>query len=150
MTQQRYLKPDRIEVRILHNAIGWLTRHGISIAGSRDLAVRGRKSGEWRHNPVNPVTVGSNRFLVAPRGQTQWVRNLRATGGGELRVGNRIERFTAEEMPDTDKPQLLRAYLDRWQWQVGASFKGVNRDSSDEELPRIAADHPVFRITERA
>ncbi|MCQ4041896.1 nitroreductase family deazaflavin-dependent oxidoreductase [Streptantibioticus rubrisoli] len=150
MTEQRYLKPGRIEVRLLHNTVGWLTRHGISIAGSRELAVRGRKSGEWRHNPVNPVTVGSNRFLVAPRGQTQWVRNLRAAGEGELRVGNRIERFTAEEVPDNEKPPLLRAYLGRWQWEVGAFFKGVNRDSSDEELLRIASDHPVFRITEQA
>ncbi|MDF3290240.1 nitroreductase family deazaflavin-dependent oxidoreductase [Streptomyces silvisoli] len=150
MTEQRYLKPGRIQVQLLHNAVGWLTRHGISIAGSRELAVRGRKSGEWRRNPVNPVTVGAQRFLVAPRGQTQWVRNLRAAGGGELRVGNHIERFTAQEVPDAEKPELLRTYLARWQWQVGAFFKGVNPNSSDEELLRIAPDHPVFRITEQA
>ncbi|MEU1629444.1 nitroreductase family deazaflavin-dependent oxidoreductase [Streptomyces sp. NPDC020096] len=148
MAEQRYLKPGRIEVRLLHNTVGWLTRHGVSIAGSRELAVRGRKSGEWRRNPVNPLTVGSERFLVAPRGQTQWVRNLRAAGSGQLRVGNRIEQFTAVEVPDADKPALLRAYLSRWKWEVGAFFNGVSHNSSDEELLRIAPDHPVFRITE--
>ncbi|MGW7007264.1 nitroreductase family deazaflavin-dependent oxidoreductase [Streptomyces sp. NPDC054933] len=148
MAEQRYLKPGRIEVRLLHNTVGWLTRHGVSIAGSRELAVRGRKSGEWRRNPVNPLTVGSERFLVAPRGQTQWVRNLRAAGSGQLRVGNRIEQFTAVEVPDADKPALLRAYLSRWKWEVGAFFNEVSHNSSDEELLRIAPDHPVFRITE--
>ncbi|GAA1888701.1 nitroreductase family deazaflavin-dependent oxidoreductase [Streptantibioticus ferralitis] len=148
MAEQRYLKPGRIEVRLLHNTVGWLTRHGVSVAGSRELAVRGRKSGEWRRNPVNPLTVGSERFLVAPRGHTQWVRNLRAAGDGQLRVGKRIEQFTAVEVPDAEKPALLRAYLSRWKWEVGAFFDGVGPDSSDGELLRIAPDHPVFRITE--
>ena len=111
--------------------------------------MRGRKSGEWRRNPVNPLTLGSTRYLVAPRGHTQWVRNLRAAGEGELRVGRRVERFTATEVPDTDKPEILRAYLKRWKWEVGMFFEGVGPDAPDEDLARIAPGHPVFRISPR-
>ena len=57
-----------------------LTRYGISIYGSRVLYVRGRKTGEWRTTPVNPLSYGGHRYLVAPRGHTQWVRNMRAAG----------------------------------------------------------------------
>lgn len=144
--QQRYIRPGRVEVRLLHDTVAWLARHGVSLAGSRELAVRGRKSGEWRRNPVNPLTLGSTRYLVAPRGQTQWVRNLRAAGGGELRVGRRVERFTATEVPDAEKPEILRAYLKRWKWEVGMFFEGVGPDAPDEDLARVAPGHPVFRI----
>ncbi len=147
--QQRYLRPGRVEVRLFHDTVAWLARHGVSLAGSRELAVRGRKSGEWRRNPVNPLTLGSTRYLVAPRGHTQWVRNLRAAGEGELRVGRRVERFTATEVPDTDKPEILRAYLKRWKWEVGMFFEGVGPDAPDEDLARIAPGHPVFRISPR-
>ena len=61
--------------------------------------------------PVNVLSHAGQRYLVAPRGQTQWVRNLRAAGGGELRVGRKVERFTATELPDERKPEVLRAYL---------------------------------------
>ena len=147
--QQRYLRPGRVEVRLFHDTVAWLARHGVSLAGSRELAVRGRKSGEWRRNPVNPLTLGSTRYLVAPRGHTQWVRNLRAAGEGELRVGRRVERFTATEVPDADKPEILRAYLKRWKWEVGMFFEGVGPDAPDEDLARIAPGHPVFCISPR-
>ena len=57
-----------------------------------------------------------------------------------------VEPFTAVEIPDGEKVSVLRAYLDRWKWEVGAFFGGVGADSSDEELLRIAPDHPIFRI----
>ncbi|MBA9007795.1 nitroreductase/quinone reductase family protein [Thermomonospora cellulosilytica] len=127
---------------------GWLTRHGISLFGSRMLYVRGRKSGQWRSNPVNPLTVDGVRYLVAPRGHTHWVRNLRAADGrGELRLGRRVEPFTATEVPDADKPPILRAYLKRWKWEVGVFFEGLGPDSSDEDLLRAAPDYPVFRLS---
>jgi hypothetical protein len=74
------------------------------------------------------------------------VRNLRVAGTGELRVGRRAERFTATEIPDDEKPPLLRAYLKKWKFEVGMFFGGVGPDSSEEDLRRIAPDHPVFRI----
>ena len=127
-----------------------LTRRGISIAGSCVLEVRGRKTGEPRRTPVNPLSVDGNRYLVAPRGHTNWVRNLRATGEGRLLVGRRSEEFTAKELPDQNKPPLLREYLRRWKWEVGQFFGGVDADASDEELLKIAPDHPVFRIIPRS
>jgi deazaflavin-dependent oxidoreductase (nitroreductase family) len=131
---------------VFNPAVAALTRAGISVAGSRVLEVRGRKSGEPRRTPVNLLTLDGTRYLVAPRGHTQWVRNLRAGGEGRLLVGRRAEAFSATELADGDKPALLRAYLKRWKWEVGAFFAGVGPDSSDDELRRIAPDHPIFRI----
>ena len=127
--------------------MGRLTRAGVSVVGSRILRVRGRTSGEWRETPVNLLTVGETRYLVAPRGETQWVRNLRAAGEGELRVGRRTERFRAVELGDDDKVDVLRAYLKRWKAEVGVFFSGVSADSPEEDVRRIAPDHPVFRLT---
>jgi len=127
-------------------AIAGLTRLGISVWGSRVLAVRGRSSGEWRTTPVNLLVVDGVRYLVAPRGVTQWVRNLRAAGGGELRVGRRVETFRADELDDDAKPDVLREYLRRWAFEVGVFFEGVGASSSEDELRRIAPGYPVFRI----
>jgi deazaflavin-dependent oxidoreductase (nitroreductase family) len=135
--------------RMFNKSVESLTRHGISIWGSRVLAVRGRTSGEWRTTPVNPLTHAGNRYLVAPRGHTQWVRNMRVAGGGELRVGRRVEKFTATELPDEQKPDVLRAYLKRWKFEVGVFFDGVGLDAPDEQLLAIAPGYPVFRITEQ-
>jgi deazaflavin-dependent oxidoreductase (nitroreductase family) len=122
---------------------------GISVAGSRILEVRGRTSGQPRRTPVNPLTLDGTRYLVAPRGHTQWVRNLRARGEGRLLVGRRAEEFTATELTDDEKPPILREYLRRWKWEVGAFFAGVGPDSTDDELRRIAPDHPIFRVQVR-
>ncbi|MGD0375040.1 MAG: nitroreductase/quinone reductase family protein [Streptosporangiaceae bacterium] len=135
--------------RLFNSSVRWLTRHGISIWGSRVLAVRGRTSGEWRTTPVNPLSYDGNRYLVAPRGHTQWVRNMRVAGGGELRIGRRVERFTATELADAQKPEVLRAYLKRWKFEVGVFFDGVGADAPDEKLLEIAPGYPVFLITSR-
>ena len=144
-TEQRYVPGGRM-ARALNRVVAALTGAGLSLAGSRILAVRGRKSGTWRTTPVNVLTFEGERYLVAPRGHTQWVRNIRAAGGGELRLGRRTEPFRATELPDAEKPPVLRAYLKRWGWEVGAFFKGVRKDASDAELARIAPGFPVFRI----
>lgn len=140
-------KPGWFTNNVINRLVAWLTRRGLSVWGSRILAVRGRKSGQWRTTPVNVLTVDGERYLVAPRGHVQWTHNMRAAGGGELRLGEHAEVFTATEVADDDKPPLLRAYLKRWKAEVGIFFKGVGPDSSDAELRRIAPDHPVFRIT---
>jgi deazaflavin-dependent oxidoreductase (nitroreductase family) len=124
-----------------------MTRMGVSVYGSRVLEVRGRKTGEWRATPVNLLRLDDGDYLVAPRGHTQWVKNLRASGQGRLRVGRRMQDFTAIELGDDQKPPLLRSYLKKWKWEVGVFFGGVGPDSSEEELRRIAPDHPVFRLT---
>jgi deazaflavin-dependent oxidoreductase (nitroreductase family) len=142
----RYRRPDWFTVHILNPAVATLTRAGISVLGSRVLRVRGRTSGIWRETPVNLLETGGRRYLVAPRGETQWVRNLRASHGGELRVGRRVQTFTAEEIADTDKAAVLRAYLTRWRWEVGAFFAGAGPTSSDAELLAEAQHHPVFQL----
>jgi deazaflavin-dependent oxidoreductase (nitroreductase family) len=142
----RYVKPKKT-TNFFNESVARLTRLGISVYGSRVLYVRGRKTGEWRSQPVNPLPYEGSRYLVAPRGNTQWVRNLRAAGGaGQLRIGRRVEAFRATEIPDDDKPQLLRAYLKRWKWEIGAFFDGVGPGASDAELRHIAPGYPVFLI----
>lgn len=135
---------------LLNKAVAALAAAGISLYGSRMLWVRGRTTGQWRRTPVNPLTVNGERFLVAPRGHVQWTKNLRASGGGELRLGRRREEFAATEVADADKPDILRAYLRTWAFEVGVFFDGVGADSPDSELARISPRHPVFRITPRA
>ena len=144
-TEERYLAPGRMDA-VFNALVRRLTNVGISVAGSRELRIVGRKSGQVRTNVVNPLSLDGERFLVAPRGVTGWVRNLRAANGGELRVGRRIEPFTAEEMADADKVPVLRAYLDKWGWEVGRFFPGITKDSTDAELAGIASDFPVFRL----
>ena len=143
----RYIKP-KSATNFFNTAVARLTTMGISVYGSRVLYVRGRASGEWRTTPVNPLTLrDGTRYLVAPRGNTQWVRNLRATGyTGELHVGRRIEPFVATEIADDDKPAILRAYLRRWKFEVGVFFDGVDAKAPEEKLREIAPGYPVFRI----
>jgi deazaflavin-dependent oxidoreductase (nitroreductase family) len=147
VTDQRYVEPGGFTKHVFNRAVAVLTRAGVSVWGSRVLTVRGRTSGLPRSTPVNLLTHEGHRYLVAPRGHTQWVRNLRVAGDGELRVGRRRERFTAVEVPDAEKVEILRAYLKRWKAEVGIFFGGVGANSSDAELLRIAPDHPVFRVT---
>ena len=145
-TQTRYIKP-KSATSFFNEAVGRLARMGISVYGSRVLAVRGRTSGQWRTTPVNPLrTADGNRYLVAPRGNTQWVRNLRASGNGELRIGRKTEPFTATEVTDDDKPGILRAYLRHWKWEVGVFFDGVDAKAPEAKLREIAPGYPVFRI----
>jgi len=141
-----YLKPDWFNNRAFNPAVALMTRAGISVWGSRILRVRGRKSGEWHSHPVNLLTYEGNRYLVAPRGLTQWVRNIRVAGGGQLVLGNKVQHFKTVELPDTEKTPILRAYLKRFSFEVGMFFKGVKADSPEEDLSRIAPDYPVFRI----
>ncbi|HUY43212.1 MAG TPA: nitroreductase/quinone reductase family protein [Acidimicrobiales bacterium] len=138
---------------------GWFTRHvfnrivqtltemGISVWGSRTLRVRGRSSGEWRSNPVNILSYNGDCYLVAPRGATQWVRNLRVARSGELRVGRKVQTFEATELGNDEKAEVLRAYLKRWKLEVGIFFDGESATSTAAELGRIAPNHPVFRLT---
>lgn len=145
----RYVAPGGA-TKIFNQAVARLTKLGVSVWGSRVLYVKGRTSGEWRSTPVNLLTYEGERYLVAPRGITQWVRNLRAADGhGELHLGRRTEPFRATELGDDAKPAVLRAYLKRWKMEIGVFFDGVGPDASDETLLGIAPGYPVFHI-ERA
>ena len=142
-----YRAPGGFTRRVVNPTITWLTERGVGVWGSRVLEVRGRSSGAWRSNPVNPIEVEGRTYLVAPRGETQWVRNLRSAGGGRLRLGRRTEAFTAVELDPVDRPAVLRPYLRRWKWEVGPLFDGVDADAPDADLLAAAERHPVFALT---
>jgi deazaflavin-dependent oxidoreductase (nitroreductase family) len=141
-----YRAPGWFTRNIFNRFVAFLTRRGVSVWGSRVLAVKGRTSGEWRTTPVNLLELDGHRYLVSPRGEGQWVRNLRAAGSGELRVGKKVEAFRSRELADDEKVGVLRSYLKRWKFEVGAFFDGVGPDSTDEQLLAIAPRHPAFEV----
>ena len=146
MIDTHYRQPGWFTRNVMNRAVQRLARWGVSVAGSRELQVRGRTSGVIRSIPVNLLTVDGQDYLVAPRGETQWVRNLRAAGEGSLRVGRRWLVFHPTELADDDKVVILREYLRRWKWEVGVFFEGVGPESTDDELRAIAPRHPVFAV----
>jgi deazaflavin-dependent oxidoreductase (nitroreductase family) len=146
MPTAHFQQPGWFTRNVINRFVAGVTRLGISLKGSRILEVRGRRTGTPHRTPVNLLSLDGSQYLVAPRGHTQWVRNLRAAGEGVLILGGRREPFRATEVADADKEQVLREYLRRWQREVGRFFAGVGPDSSAEELARAAPDHPVFRI----
>jgi hypothetical protein len=145
-TGDRYLQPGWFTQHVLNRGIGRLARLGLAPKGLRQLAVRGRTSGEWRSVPVNLLELEGRRYLVAPRGLTEWVRNIRVAGGGELRLGRTIEPITVAELADEDKPEVLRAYVREWRSEVKAWFEGIDESSTDAELLAIAPGFPVFEV----
>ena len=146
MNAPHYREPGWFTKNVFNRLVAALTRRGFSVWGSRVLEVTGRTSGEPRRTPVNLLTVEGTEYLVSPRGEGQWVRNVRAAGTGELRAGRRTERFRGRELADDEKVPVLRAYLRRWKAEVGVFFDGVSADSSDAEIAAIAPKHPAFRL----
>lgn len=145
-----YRKPGWFTTHVFNKCVAAATRLGISVWGSRVLEARGRKTGTPRQTPVNLLTVGGTTYLVAPRGEAQWVRNVRADGGRlDLLLGRRRTHYLASELPDSEKAPVLRAYLRRWRLEVGVFFDGIGPDASDDELAAMAPKHPVFVIAER-
>src|SRR5690606_7831375 len=112
----RYLAPTGAD-RAFNRLVAALTKVGVGVAGSRVLTVAGRRSGQPRSTVVNVLTLDGARYLVAPRGETHWVRNLRAAGTASLRVGRRVEEVGVVELDDEAKLPVLRAYLERWAWE---------------------------------
>jgi deazaflavin-dependent oxidoreductase (nitroreductase family) len=141
-----YKKPDWFTAHVMNPFLKGVHRLGIRVQGSETLAIRGRKSGEIRTNPVNPFELDGRTYLFAPRGTTQWVRNLRAAGEGELRSGRKVRRFHAQEVPDSEKLPLMRLYMDKWAWEV-KGFLGIDPKAPDEEVERVLPDHPAFVLS---
>ncbi len=125
----RYLRPGWFVARVMNPIV-------MRLGMATTLAVRGRKSGQMRTVPVNVLELDGARYLVAPRGTTEWVRNLRVAGTGELRRRGKTERIRVTEVANELKPAIIKAYLDKWGSQVKSQF---------DALPD-PADHPVFRL----
>ena len=142
----RYIAPtSRTDIAFM-KTVRWLTEHGISLLGSRVLTVPGRTSGTPRSVPVNLLTWQGERYLVAPRGNTQWVRNVRVAGQAELRLGRRVERVWLVELPVEQRVPVLRVYLQRWGWEVGRFVEGLTKRSTDAQLAAAAPGMPAFRV----
>jgi hypothetical protein len=142
-----YQRPDWFTRNVFNRVVRGLTRLGVSVWGSRVLEHRGRTTGELHRTPVNLLTYEGTQYLVAPRGETQWVRNVRHAGGHcVLILGRRRQITTLTEVPEAERTPILRAYLQRWKFEVGMFFDGVGPDSTDEELAAVAGRHPVFAL----
>ncbi|MGE2729051.1 nitroreductase family deazaflavin-dependent oxidoreductase [Mycolicibacterium vaccae] len=141
----RYDAPSRT-ARAFNTLIRRLAERGVSIQGSTAVQVRGRKSGRPHRIVVNLLTVEGRRYLVSPRGDSQWARNVRAAGEVEVGARGHAHRHRAVELPDDAKPPLLRAYLRRWYWQVKGHTGGLTPDSTDTELRAAAGSIPVFEL----
>ena len=148
-TSDRFVRPTSGDLAF-NRVVAWLTRHGVSLMGSRVLTVAGRRTGAPRSTPVNLLTLDGERYLVAPRGTTAWVRNVRASGTAQLSVGRRVEQVDVAELPVAERVPVIREYLRRWGWEVGRFVEGLSRTSSDEEIAAVAAGFPVFRLATRA
>jgi deazaflavin-dependent oxidoreductase (nitroreductase family) len=142
-----YQRPGWVTQHVFNRAVAGFTRLGLSVWGSRVLEVQGRTSGLPRRTPVNLLSHEGREFLVSPRGEGQWVRNVRAADGRlHLLLGRRRTAYRAMELTDAEKVPVLRAYLRRWKAEVGVFFEGTSAASTDEELAAIAAKHPVFEL----
>jgi deazaflavin-dependent oxidoreductase (nitroreductase family) len=141
----RYDEPNRT-ARAANTLIGWLAELGISIAGTRALRVRGRKTGKSRGVVVNVLQVGGVDYVVSPRGNTQWVRNVRAAGVVDVGPRWRRRRLRITEVADPAKVDLLKRYLDRWYWEVKGHIAGLTPDSGDDEIHAAAPSIPVFAL----
>jgi deazaflavin-dependent oxidoreductase (nitroreductase family) len=145
-----YRQPGWFTKHVFNNIVSIATRLGLSVWDSRVLEVRGRKTGQARQTPVNLLVFEDATYLVAARGETEWVRNVRAADGRlDLLLGRRRTHYEATELADEKKIPLLRAYLERWKAEVGVFFDGVGPKSTDEEVAAIAPKHPVFAIVEK-
>jgi deazaflavin-dependent oxidoreductase (nitroreductase family) len=139
----RYEEPNRA-ARAGNAVIRWLAELGVSIAGTRALRVRGRKTGELRAVVINLLTIDGADYLVSPRGNTQWARNVRAAGVVDIGPRWRRRSVQATEVEDAAKPELLKRYLDRWYWQVKGYVAGLTPESTAKQFRAAAPSIPVF------
>lgn len=131
--------------RAFNRLFGFLVGLGFGLKHNYLLQVRGRKSGKLYSTPVDLLEMDGKRFLVAPRGRTQWVRNAQAAGEVTLKKGSFRHSYRLLAIPDSDKPQYLKAYLDRFKTTVQRYFP-VAAGSDVQAFASVAADYPVFEL----
>lgn len=146
-TTQHYRAPSGSD-SAFNRVVRWLADRGINMAGAHNLTVVGRVSGRPQTIPVNPVRVNGVDYLVAVRGETQWVRNARAAGRAELRLGRRVRQVRLVEIESAARGPILREYLRRWGWEVGRFLpEGMTTSPTDADLERFAPMLPVFAVS---
>lgn len=147
MTEAMHAQPVSRSDRVFNEVVRWLADRGVNLAGAQTLTVVGRTSGNPQRIPVNPLHIDGREYLVAPRGTTQWVRNARAAGGGELRRGRRSRTVRLVEVSAAQRVPVLRTYLKKWGWEVGRFLpEGLPVDADDTTLAAHADALPVFEV----
>jgi hypothetical protein len=144
----RYDQPT-LPAQAFNGLFRWFAEVGISIAGTKAMRVRGRKTGKLRGVVINLLTVDGRDYLVSPRGNTQWARNARAARTVEMGPRWRGREVRITEVADDAKPDLLKQYLDRWFWEVKGHVGGLTPDSTDEQFRATAPSIPVFELFPR-
>ena len=142
-----FRKPSAGE-RFFNRAFGLIVGLGLGLPHNYLVQVRGRKSGKVYSTPIDLLEVGGKRYLVAPRGRTQWVRNAEASGQVTLKRGRTRQTFAVRAIPDGHRPPFLKAYLDRFRREVQRYFP-VPAGSDQQAFMGIAHEYPVFELTAR-
>lgn len=142
-----YRRPSRFSRNVMNAPILLATKLGLALGGANSLTVKGKTSGEPRTVPVNPLTLNGAEYLVAPRGETHWVRNLRASTEADLTLGRKHRHIRTVELSESERPAVIAAYLDRW-GNITRSHFGTVKDPDATELARLSARTPVFRVVD--
>ena len=140
-----YRKPTRL-ARIRNRFMSWLASLGLTPSDTVTLEVRGRRSGRTRSAAVTLVELEAQRYLVSPRGESHWVRNLRAAGGHAAIRRRGRQKVRLEEVPAGQRAPILQKYFNRWTIAGRQRYFGLAPNAGIEEFERIAARYPVFRI----
>ena len=143
-TLPAFREPTTVE-RIFNRTFGFLVGLGLGPGHMYLLQVRGRKTGKLFSTPVDLLELQGKRYLVAPRGRTQWVRNAEAAGEITLKKGSSHHKFHLRPIPEAEKPQILKAYLDSFKREVQRYFP-VPAGSPPEQFAAIAASYPAFEL----
>ena len=143
-SQAAFRKPNPIE-RLFNRFFGVLVGLGLGMRHNYLVQVRGRKSGKVYSTPVDLLELRGKRFLVAPRGQTQWVRNAEAAGEVTLKRGSFRQTYQIRPLADAEKPEILKAYLDSFKTTVQQYFP-VAAGSPSEAFSGVVKDYPVFEL----
>jgi len=141
---EAFRAPSTVE-RIFNRAYGFLVGLGLGFSYNYLLQVRGRKSGKIYSTPIDLLELNGRRYLVAPRGRRQWVRNAEAAGEVTLKRGRIQQRFRLRSLVDEEKPEVLKGYLDRFKREVQRYFP-VPAGSSPEAFRELVQSYPAFEL----
>jgi deazaflavin-dependent oxidoreductase (nitroreductase family) len=131
--------------RLFNRLFGLLVGAGLGFSYNYLLQVRGRKTGKIYSTPINLLEMNGKKFLVAPRGRTQWVRNVEAAGEVTLKRGRKQEKFRLRAIPQAERSEILKLYLDRFRQAVQRYFP-VKAGSEAAAFQGIAENYPVFEL----
>jgi len=143
-TLPEFRAPSAVE-RIFNRVFGFLVGMGLGFSYNYLVQVRGRKSGKLYSTPIDLLEINGKKFLVAPRGRTQWVRNAEAAGEVTLKKGSKRQRFRLRSLSEAEKPEILKAYLDQFRSAVQRYFP-VAAGSPPQAFAGIVQSYPAFEL----